>query len=114
MLDEPHTSHCIVFIDKKSTEDDTILIVEIQGSYSEEYPRKEDEGELPAGSINTRGRMAAIHAYSAVVNSQLGNMDLIEYFESGSPEDWKGELHFDRYQSAERQDQKAPLDVEED
>ncbi|UZJ57555.1 hypothetical protein CBS101457_006875 [Exobasidium rhododendri] len=48
---------------------------------------------LPAGSIRTRGRMAASTAHCAIINSELGNMYLVEFLRSESAE-WKGELHF--------------------
>lgn len=48
---------------------------------------------LPKGSIMTRGRIAAKQAPVAVVNSDLGNMELVEFLRGDHPE-YLAALHF--------------------
>lgn len=50
-----------------------------------------EEEILPKASIHTRGRLEARQAPCAVVNSDLANMELVDFLEG---ETWRAELHF--------------------
>lgn len=59
---------------------------------------------LPKGSIMTRGRIAAKQAPVVVVNSDLGNMELVEFLRSHNPE-YRAALHFHHEVSSDEEEE---------
>lgn len=97
---KPYSSSCIFFIDQQSFQDGKVLIVECVWDPEEE--------EMEDGSIRTKGRLLAKEAPCAVVNSSLGNMELVEFLTS-ELEEWGGELHYHHQDQSEKE-----VDTDED